>query len=349
VYSARKPFISKYGISMIDLTQFLSDQLRNPGMPEGLGPVLSDIAAACREISRAIDKGALTGAMGSQGERNVQGEEQKKLDVISNDLFLAFLQRSGRVTGLVSEEMEGPVVPPVARRAEAAEKYLVLFDPLDGSSNVDVNITVGTIFSILRSPEKETEPTAQDFLQCGAQQVCAGYAVYGSSTMLVLTTGHGVNGFTLNRDTDEFLLSHPGMKIPADTHEFAVNMSNYRFWEAPMQHYIDDCLQGTEGKRGRDFNMRWVASAVAEVQRMLVRGGIFMYPIDSKNRKQGGRLRLMYEANPLSFVIEQAGGLASTGRDRIMEIKPEKLHQRVPLVMGSRNEVETVNAYYKKP
>jgi fructose-1,6-bisphosphatase I len=328
---------------MTVLTQFINSL---PVSQAGLGVVLSDIAAACREISRAIDKGALTGAMGSQGESNIQGEEQKKLDVISNDLFLAFVQRSGLVAGLVSEEMENPVIPPRNESNQAAARYLVLFDPLDGSSNVDANISVGTIFSILQCPE-QPDVAAESFLQPGAQQICAGYAMYGSSTMLVITVGSGVHGFTLNRDTGDFILSHPHMRIPADTHEFAINMSNYRFWESPMQQYIDDCLQGREGRRGKDFNMRWIASMVAEIHRILIRGGIFIYPIDSKNRKQGGRIRLMYETNPMSFIVEQAGGLASTGRHRIMEIVPEALHQRTPVVMGSKNEVEKVNGYYR--
>lgn len=332
---------------MTDITHFINDL---PATETGLGAVLSDVVAACREISRAIDRGALTGAMGSQGESNVQGEEQKKLDVISNDLFLEHVQRSGLVAGLVSEEMEEPFVPRGSSLSKDTgnRRYLVLFDPLDGSSNVDANITVGTIFSILHYQESQTEPIDPSYLQAGAKQICAGYAMYGSSTMLVLTVGRGVQGFTLNRDTGEFILTHPNMRIPPDTHEFAVNMSNYRFWESPMQHYIDDCLQGKEGRRGKDFNMRWIASMVAEIHRILIRGGIFMYPIDSKIRKQGGRLRLMYEANPMSFIVEQAGGMASTGRHRVMDIEPEALHQRIPVVMGSKNEVETVTTYYRR-
>lgn len=332
---------------MSDITRFINDL---PAAHVGLGAVLSDIVAACREISRAIDRGALTGAMGSQGESNVQGEEQKKLDVISNDLFLEHVQRSGLVAGLVSEEMEAPFVPSASLASEdkASSRYLVLFDPLDGSSNVDANITVGTIFSILHCPDNQAAPTTESFLQAGAQQICAGYAMYGSSTMLVLTVGSGVQGFTLDRDTGEFILTHRDMHIPPDTHEFAVNMSNYRFWESPMQQYIDDCLQGKEGRRGKDFNMRWIASMVAEIHRILIRGGIFMYPIDSKIRKLGGRLRLMYEANPMSFIVEQAGGAASTGRHPVMDIEPQALHQRIPVVMGSKNEVETVTTYYRR-
>lgn len=326
---------------MADLKHFI-DELAS--REAGLDRVVADIAAACMDISRAIDRAPLTGVLGSQGERNVQGEEQKKLDVISNELFLEHVRRSGQVAGLISEEMEAPVMLQDAEK-EGDGRYLVLVDPLDGSSNVDANISVGTIFSILRRSGDEPLD-ADSFLQPGAQQVCAGYAMYGFSTMLVLTVGSGVQGFTLDRDAGEFLLTHPDMQIPADTQEFAINMSNYRFWESSMQHYIDDCLVGKEGRRGRDFNMRWIASMVAEIHRILSRGGVFMYPIDSKMKKQGGRIRLMYEANPMSFIVEQAGGLATTGRHRIMDIQPQDLHQRVPVVMGSKNEVETVGAYH---
>jgi fructose-1,6-bisphosphatase I len=228
-------------------------------------------------------------------------------------------------------------------------KYLILFDPLDGSSNIDVNVSVGTIFSILRAPEGCENPTVEDYLQPGTRQICAGYAVYGPATMLVLTSGHGVNGFTLDRSIGEFILSHPDMTIPADTREFAINMSNQRHWEAPVRRYVDECIQGKEGARGADFNMRWVASMVAEVHRILTRGGIFMYPIDEKLKAKGqeGKLRLMYEANPMGFIVEQAGGACSTGRERIMELKPTGLHQRVPVILGSRNEVERVVDYHR--
>lgn len=332
---------------MMDLIGFIEQAVGKTGVSQGLAAVLTDISAACREISKAIDRAALTGAVGSQGERNVQGEEQKKLDVISNDLFLEYVQRSGLVAGMVSEEMEQPYIPS-RQQTSSSESYLVLFDPLDGSSNVDANITVGTIFSVLPSPENGAAPDVGAFLQPGNAQLCSGYAIYGSSTMLVLTLGDGVYGFTLERDTGKFLLTHPDMHIPAETQEFAINLSNYRFWESPMQQYIDDCLQGRDGRRGKDFNMRWIASMVAEIHRILLRGGVFLYPIDSKIRKQGGRLRLMYEINPMAFIVEQAGGQASTGRHRIMEIQPEAPHQRVPVVMGSGNEVETITSYYKR-
>ena len=220
------------------------------------------------------------------------------------------------------------------------------FDPLDGSSNIDVNISVGTIFSITKCPEGIENPTKEDFLIPGTEQICAGYALYGPSTMLVLTTGNGVNGFTLDRNIGEFILTHPNMTIPEDTREFAINSSNQRFWEAPVKKYVDECMQGTEGPRGENFNMRWVASMVAEVHRILVRGGIFMYPKDTKDPTKAGKLRIMYEANPMSMIVEQAGGVSHTGYERIMEIKPNDIHQRVPVILGSKNEVERVIGYH---
>ena len=226
-------------------------------------------------------------------------------------------------------------------------KYLITFDPLDGSSNIDVNISVGTIFSILRCPEGVTDPKAEDFLQPGTEQVCAGYALYGPNTMMVLTTGNGVNGFTLDRDVGDFFLTHPNMQIPADTEEFAINMSNQRYWEEPVQRYVDECVKGVDGGREKNFNMRWVASMVAEVHRILTRGGIFMYPFDTKDPAKAGKLRLLYEANPMSFIVEQAGGICSTGRERIMELKPNGLHQRVPVILGSKNEVDRVVGYHQ--
>src|SRR3546814_879416 len=253
--------------SMMDLTDFIEQAVGKTGLSQGLAAVLSDISVACREISKAIDRAALTGAMGSQGERNVQGEEQKKLDVISNELFLEYMQRSGLVAGLVSEEMEHPYISP-QQQTSSSESYLVLFDPLDGSSNVDANITVGTIFSVLPSPENGAVPDVEAFLQPGDAQLCSGYAIYGSSTMLVLTLGNGVNGFTLERESGKFLLTHANMRIPAETQEFAINLSNYRFWESPMQQYIDDCLQGKDGKRGKDFRSEEHTSELQSLMRI---------------------------------------------------------------------------------
>lgn len=304
--------------------------------------MLQDIALSCKKIAIAIDAGALEGNMHSLEKENVQGEVQKALDVITHEIFVETNQNSGYVAGMASEEIEEII--PIAENKRQNGQYLVLFDPLDGSSNVNVNISVGTIFSILKSPKPN--PSLDDFLQAGSEQLCAGYALYGTSTMLVLTTGAGVNGFTLDQESAEFYLTHPNIKVPEDTQEFAINMSNYRFWQAPVQRYIDECLQGEEGDRKKDFNMRWVASMVAEVHRILIRGGVFMYPMDSKLKKQGGKLRLLYEANPMSFIMEQAGGLSTTGKLRILDIVPNQLHQRVPVMMGSRHEIERIMTYH---
>jgi len=326
----------------VTITEFLTSHLQGEHR-DALALMLRDIVCACKKIASAIDGGALAGNMGSLGSENIQGEVQKALDLISNEIFIETNQQSGYVAGMASEEMDDIIE--VAEKYSQNGDYLLLFDPLDGSSNVNVNISVGTIFSILKSAN--SHPVLADFLQPGSAQVCAGYALYGTSTMLVLTTGNGVNGFTLDTDSGEFYLTHPGMQIPADTQEFAVNMSNYRFWQEPVQRYIDECLQGADGVREKDFNMRWVASMVAEVHRILVRGGVFMYPIDTKLQAKGGKLRLMYEANPMSFIVEQAGGAASTGLQRILDIMPTGLHQRVPVLMGSANEVERIVAYHQ--
>ena len=327
----------------VSITKFLSQHLVGEHSI-ALSAMLKDVVAACKKISLAIDQGALSGNMGSLGSQNVQGEVQKALDVITNDIFIEENQRSGYVAGMASEEMDDVIE--IAGKHRQQGQYLLLFDPLDGSSNVNVNISVGTIFSILESAN--AQPVLSDFMQAGTKQICAGYALYGTSTMLILTTGNGVNGFTLDTGAGEFYLSHPDIKVPADTQEFAINMSNYRFWQEPVQRYIDECLQGVEGIRKKDFNMRWVASMVAEVHRILVRGGVFMYPIDGKLQSKGGKLRLMYEANPMSFIVEQAGGAATTGIQRILEVHPNGLHQRVPVMMGSRNEVERIVAYHSK-
>ena len=325
------------------VTHFIIEAMRDKHGHGNLTLLLNDVISACKVISDQVNHGALVGALGSADTENVQGETQKKLDILSNDIFLAFNSVGGHLAGMASEEMDDPyALPEGAPRG----KYLLLFDPLDGSSNIDVNVSVGTIFSILKCPEGVTHPEVEDFLQPGTTQVCAGYALYGPSTMLVLTTGEGVNGFTLDQNIGEFILTHPNMTIPADTREFAINASNARFWEAPVKRYIDECMAGEEGPRGENFNMRWIASMVAEVHRILTRGGIFLYPMDERLRSKGGKLRLMYEANPMGFIVEQAGGVCSTGRERIMEIAPSGLHQRVPVILGSKNEVERVISYH---
>ncbi len=327
------------------LTQFIIEEQRS--IPHATGDftgLLNDVMTCCKIISAGVNRGALAGVLGSAGSENVQGEVQKKLDIMSNDAMLHSLEWTGHLAGMASEEMED--MYPIPSQYPRG-KYLAVFDPLDGSSNIDVNISVGTIFSILKCPDGVTDPTAEDFLQPGTKQVAAGYALYGPSTMLVLTTGNGVNGFTLDPAVGEFILTHPSMSIPEDTQEFAINASNQRFWEEPMQQYITDCLAGAEGPRGKNFNMRWVASMVAEVHRILVRGGVFAYPKDSKDPSMAGKLRLMYEANPMSMVVEQAGGVSSTGYQRIMDVQPDGLHQRVPVILGSKNEVEKILSYHK--
>lgn len=326
------------------ITQFLIEEQRHiQGATGDFTSLLNDIVTACKVISNLVNYGALVGVLGSADTQNVQGESQKKLDVISNEVFLKSNEWAGHVSAMASEEMED--IYPIPEQYPRG-KYLLLFDPLDGSSNIDINVSVGTIFSILRGPEGLTKPTVADFLQPGVKQVCAGYTLYGPSTMMVLTTGSGVNGFTLDQNIGEFILSHPNLRIAPDSQEFAINVSNMRFWESPIKRYIDECLAGKSGVRGKDFNMRWIASMVAEVHRILTRGGVFMYPLDSKNQDQGGRLRLMYEANPMSFIIEQAGGMSTTGHERIMEIQPTSVHQRVPVILGSKNEVERIVAYH---
>ena len=330
------------------LTNYIIETQRQ--MPEATGEfsgLLNDIAVACKRISDFVNKGDLIGMLGSAASENVQGETQKKLDVVTDEIFEEALTQNGHIAGMVTEEMDDVhILPSSAPRGS----YLLLCDPLDGSSNIDVNISVGTIFSIVRAPEGR-EPTRDDFLKPGTEQVAAGYCLYGPSTILVLAVkGQGVQMFTLDRDFGEFILTQNNVQIPEDTNEFAINVSNQRHWEAPVKRYIDECLQGKEGPRGKDFNMRWVASMVAEVHRILCRGGLFTYPLDEKIKAKGqrGRLRLMYEANPMSLIIEQAGGAATTGRERILDIQPEEVHQRAAVVLGSKNEVALLTRYHNE-
>ena len=330
------------------LTQYLVEQQREHAV---VGPevrlLIEVVARACKAISHAVSKGALGGVLGALDTENVQGEVQKKLDVMSNEILLEANEWGGHLAGMASEEME--TIHPIPNRYPKGE-YLLLFDPLDGSSNIDVNVSIGTIFSVLRAHHDTPGQavTEQDFLQPGTKQVASGYAVYGPQTMLVLTVGNGVAGFTLDREMGSWVLTHENMRIPEDTKEFAINMSNMRHWAAPVKHYIDDCLAGKTGPRGKDFNMRWVASMVADVHRILTRGGIFMYPWDSREPNKPGKLRLMYEANPMSLLIEQAGGAAIDGTQRILDIQPTQLHQRVSVILGSKNEVETVARYHQE-
>lgn len=313
-------------------------------IPGDLVDLVCEIARACKSIGRSIDRAGLAGGLGSAGTRNVQGETQKKLDVLSNDILVEIVGGCGLVAGVVSEEMDQPFT--VAKPGRGGN-YLALFDPLDGSSNIDVNISVGTIFSVLPNPQPGSTPDSRDFLQAGRDQVCAGFVLYGPATVLVLTTGQGTDAFTLDSAVGEFMLSRQAIAIPADTQEFAINASNQRFWELPVQRYIEECLLGDTGPRGKNFNMRWVASMVADVYRVLWRGGVFLYPKDNKDPTKAGKLRLMYEANPMGLLVEQAGGGASTGRRRILDIEPEHLHQRVPVVLGSSAEVALLDSYHR--
>lgn len=328
----------------ITITHFLIEEQRQLGRSGHFTTLVNDIVTACKMISHEVNRGALAGNLGLAGRENVQGEDQKKLDVLANDIFMRLNALGGNYAGMASEEIDDVHV--VSQGANG--DYLLLFDPLDGSSNIDVNGGVGTIFSILRCPGGNETPGVDAFLQPGLRQVAAGYALYGSSTMLVMTSGRGVNGFTLDQAIGEFILSHPNMRIPEDTDEFAINASRARFWEPPVKRFVDECLAGKEGPRGRDFNMRWVASMVAEVHRVLCRGGVFLYPADSGNQAKGGKLRLMYEANPMGFIVEQAGGRASTGRGRVMAVVPTALHQRCSVILGSRNEVERIERYHRE-
>ena len=319
------------------LSKFLQQQTGN--LTPELAQVIETIANTCKIIDQTLQKGALAGVLGSAQNENVQGEEQKKLDIISNDYLIEALQKHPNVGGLASEELD-EFTP-----AQENGQYLVLFDPLDGSSNIDINMCVGTIFSIL--PAKHAVTQAADFMQAGTQQVAAGYVLYGPSTMMALTVGAGVVLFTFDPESQEFLVTADNIQVAVDTKEYAINASNQRHWEAPVKRYIDELLAGKTGPREKDFNMRWVACMVGDIHRILCRSGVFMYPYDLKDPKKAGRLRLMYEANPMSMLMEQAGGAATTGRVRILDIQPTDLHQRVPVIIGSKNEVDLVSSYHQ--
>ena len=328
----------------ISLTRYLVEQQRLEGhIPPELRLLLEVVARACKNISHAVNKGALGSVMGSAESENVQGEIQKKLDIIANEVLIEANEWGGHLAGMASEEMEGIYVVP--NRYPQGE-YLLLFDPLDGSSNIDINVSIGTIFSVLKMPEGDRGVDEADFLQAGNKQVAAGYCVYGPQTTLVLTVGDGVAMFTLDREQGSFVLTEENVQIPSDTQEFAINMSNMRHWDEPVKRYVDELLAGKDGPRGKDFNMRWVAAMVADVHRILCRGGVFMYPWDKREPEKAGKLRLMYEANPMSWLVEQAGGASTNCKQRIMDLQPTKLHERVSVVLGSKNAVERVPAYH---
>ena len=322
--------------------QYLSQlQLAGTSVPPGLQDLLVALTNACTTLSDEVTQGALIGILGSAGTGNVQGEVQQKLDVIANDLLIAGVQTCQSLAGIASEEIEDPL--PVGK---GVGDYLLLFDPLDGSSNIDVNVSIGTIFSILKKPNPNAPLTTADFLQAGRTQVAAGYVVYGPQTTLAISLGEGVDVFTLDSVSGEFLLIKQGVQISESTREFAINMSNMRHWAPPVKRYVDECLAGSGGVRQKDFNMRWIASMVADVHRVLSRGGVFMYPWDQRDPKKPGKLRLMYEANPMGFLVEQAGGAVINGVDAILDLQPQALHERVSVILGSKEEVNLLRQYH---
>lgn len=330
----------------ISLTRFLVEEQRlNNNIPAELRLLIEVVARACKTISHAVGKGALGEVLGTAHSENVQGEVQKKLDILSNEILLEANEWGGHLAAMASEEME--TIHPIPNRYPQGE-YMLLFDPLDGSSNIDVNVSIGTIFSVLKAPEGMGAPTEQDFLQKGSQQVAAGYAIYGPQTMLIFTTGNGVNCFTLDREMGSWVLTERNIQIPVDTQEFAINMSNVRHWYPPVTRYVDEMLAGKTGPLNKNYNMRWIASMVADVHRILHRGGIFMYPADKREPDKAGKLRLMYEANPMSMIVEQAGGASTDGKQRMLDIQPTALHQRVPVFLGSKNEVELITRYHSE-
>lgn len=318
----------------ITLTQFMNEQQRKiPGATGDLTGLLNDIVTASKIIANQVGKGAL---LASGKDLN------EKLESMANTVMLEAALKTGHLAAIASEDMEGISV------SQPRGKYLLTFDPLNGSGNLDINFQTGTIFSILKAPDPKRKPKAEDFLQPGSEIVCAGLIQYGASTRLIFTTGQGVDGFTLDREIGEYVLTHPQMTIPKESTTFAINASNEKYWEPPVRRYVQECMAGKEGPRGRDFGMRWVASLVAEAYRILTRGGVFLYPHDERTRDKGGRLGLIYEANPIAFIIEQAGGAAITGRNRILEITPSGLHQRAPFIFGSKNEVERLHRYHQE-
>ncbi len=328
----------------ISFSRYLVEQQRVDGrIPADLRLLLEVVSRACRSISLSVNKGAIGGVLGATTSENVQGEVQKKLDIIANEVLIEANEWGGHLAAMASEEMDSIYLVP--NRYPQGE-YLLLFDPLDGSSNIDVNVSIGTIFSVLKKPDDSPGVQESDFLQPGSKQVAAGYCVYGPQTTLVLTVGSGVAMFTLDREQGWYVLVEPNMQVPPDTNEFAINMSNLRHWDAPARRYIDECVAGRDGPRAKDFNMRWVGSMVADVHRILTRGGIFLYPRDAREPDKPGKLRLMYEANPMAWLVEQAGGAATDGHRRILDIEPDKLHQRVAVFLGSKNEVERATRYH---
>lgn len=314
------------------------------GLPTRLREGLLSVAAACREIDRRIEMASFTGHMGALDQSNIQGETQKALDVIANDLFLFGCGESTAFAGLASEEMDVHW----ARKDRTDSPYLLVFDPLDGSSNIEISAPVGSIFSILpRSKEHVGGPVQeQEFLQPGIRQVAAGYALYGAQTLLVFSRGSGVVGFTLDRLEGVWRRSHAEMRVPQRSNEYAINAANRRHWEPGVRSYVDACEAGASGPLGADRNMRWSGAMVADVHRILIRGGIFIYPADRRPGHANGKLRLLYECSPAGWLIEQAGGRSTDGRTAITAIEPSTLHQRVSVALGSTEDVTAFEAFF---
>ena len=321
----------------------LEEQRRNPGLAGDFSILFGDIVRSCKAIAHVVSRGALAELPGAVTSDDRRGEARRTLDTLANQTFLKYCGWGGHLAALSSGAMQGIHRVPVDG---VRSRYLLVFEPLDGASNIDVNLTVGSIFSVLRCADRHGDPTVADFLQPGASQIAAGYAIYGPSTMLVLTVGSGTHGFTLDREIGEFLLTHPNLMIPAATHNFSINASNERFWEPPIRRYVDECLAGASGVREKDFNMRWAATMVADVHRILMRGGVFLYPRDTKDAAEAGRLALIHKANPMALLVEQAGGMASTGYQRIGDVTPQQLHEKVAVIVGSRDEVERIKRYH---
>jgi fructose-1,6-bisphosphatase I len=292
---------------------------------------VSALATVSIEIGELVGQGALAGPLGRSTGKKGEIDEQKEIDLLANNRIVDAL-RGAPVAAVASEEMDAPLL------LDAKAPLIVAVDPLDGSSNIDANASIGMIFTVLPALQHNEDPSA--FLQPGVNQLAGGFFVFGPQTVLVVTVGAGAQIFTLDRGTGTFLLTHPKVEIPSYASEYAINDSNSRFWDDPVRTYVEDCRRGKEGPRGRDFNMRWTGSPVADIYRIVSRGGVYLYPGDRRREFRDGRLRLIYEANPIAWVIEQAGGAASTGRERLLEVKPTSLHQRVPLIAGSRLEVE---------
>ena len=330
-----------------NLDTFLNEKFSQSEADQRLVMVINAIAESVKQVAKMVETAPLAGQLGKLDNENVQGEQQAKLDLLTNDCFVANLQACDAIAGMVSEELDEAIL---LAKDVAKANYLAVFDPLDGSSNIEVNVAVGSIFSILKAPVGRATQVA-DFLVKGIEQVLAGYAIYGPSTILVFTFGDGVQCFTLDRTlgktSGDFVLTNDNMRVAEDTQEFAINASNSRFWEPPIQQYVSECQAGTTGARGKDFNMRWIASMVADVHRILMRGGVYLYPKDNKTPVKAGRLRLLYELNPMSWIVEQAGGKSSTGRERVLELVPTEIHQRAPIIIGSKNEVERLVQYHQ--